>query len=161
MLNLSSEEINKKINTIQKCWATSLVNIGKAYLEEKDYISLTNKFIDDLYFFKKGKVLFKPTRANQKPFRSKKNEFISYFIGFNKVSDEDKGFALDPWKSIEFSNFDFSHFENILIAMGSYIFTDYEENTVKAEYSFGYVLDKDENKLKIIFHHSSLPFNDN
>ena len=126
---------------MQQYWATGIINIGKAYLEKK--------------------VLFKPTKANQRPFRSKKNEFISYFIGYNKVSVEDKGFALEPWKKIEYNNFDYAKFDNILISMGNYIFTDYKDNKVKAEFSFGYKLDKDENKLKIIFHHSSLPFNNN
>ena len=161
MINLSSGEINKKIATIQKSWANGIVNIGKAYLENKDYISITKTLIDDLYFFKKGKLLFKPTKASDRPFRSKKKEFISYFIGYEKVSDEDVGFALEPWKSIEYNNFEVAEFENILISMGYYIFTDYKENHLRAEYSFGYMLDKDENKLKIIFHHSSLPFNKN
>ena len=65
---------------------------------EKNYLELTNKFLDKLYFFDKGKVLFKPTKAFQKQFRKSKSEFISYFIGHNKVSDEDNGFALEPWK---------------------------------------------------------------
>ena len=161
MLNLSSEEINKKIAIVQQSWATGIINIGKAYLEKRDYLSLTKTFLDDLYFFKKKKLLFKPTKACNRPFRTRKNEFISYFIGHDKVSDEDKGFALEPWKSIEYNNFDYAEFNNILIAMGNYIFTDFKGNKIKAEFSFGYMLDKDEKKLKIIFHHSSLPFNTN
>ena len=161
MISLSSGEINKKIATVQKNWATGIVNIGKTYLENKDYISITKKLIDDLYFFKKGKLLFKPTKASDKPFRTKKNEFISYFIGHDKVSDEDVGFALEPWKSIEYNNFEIVEYENVFISMGNYTFTDYKDNHLNAEYSFGYMLDKDENKFKIIFHHSSLPFNKN
>ena len=161
MLNLSTEEINKKIAIIQKSWATGIINIGKAYLEKKDYLSPTKALLDDLYFFKKEKVLFKPTKASDRPFRSKKSEFISYFIGHNKVSDEDTGFALEPWKSIEYNNFDYAEFDNILISMGTYTFADYQAKKVKAEFSFGYILDKEEKKLKIIFHHSSLPFNNN
>ena len=161
MLNLSTEEINKKIAFVQRSWATGIISIGKAYLEKKDYLSLTKKLLDDLYFFKNEKLLFKPTKASHRPFRSKKNEFISYFIGYEKVSDEDKGFALEPWKSIEYNNFDYAEFDNILISMGSYIFTNYKAKKIKAEFSFGYILDKDEKKLKIIFHHSSLPFKTN
>tara|TARA_A100001011_G_C14247071_1_gene816076 strand:- start:25 stop:510 length:486 start_codon:yes stop_codon:yes gene_type:complete len=161
LLNVSSKEIINKIATIQQCWADNVINIGKAYLEKKDYVTITKTFIDELYFFKKGKILFKPTKASHKQFRKTKDEFISYFIGYNKVSLEDKGFALEPWKNIEYNNFDFAKFENVLISMGNYIFTDYKENKTKVEYSFGYMLDQDENKLKIIFHHSSLPFNNN
>ena len=159
MNNIPLEEINEKIKKAQKRWADGIVNIGKYYLEKKDYIALTNNFIEELYSFKNNKILFKPTKASKKQFRSKKNEFISYFIGHNKVSDEDKGFALEPYKDIQFENFDFSVFENIIISMGNYFFTNYENEKIKVEYSFGYVLDEKENELKIIYHHSSVPYN--
>ena len=113
---MPSENINEKIKKAQKKWADGIVNIGKYYLEKKDYIALTNNFIEELYSFKNNKILFKPTKASKKQFRSKKNEFISYFIGHNKVSDEDKGFALEPYKDVQFENFDFSVFENIIIS---------------------------------------------
>ena len=157
MINLPSKDINKKIFDIQKKWANGIIQIGKAYLDKKDYIKLTEQFLDNLYSFKQGKVLFKPTKANHKQFRRDKNEFISYFIGHNKVADEDKGFALEPWKNIYFENFDFITFENICLSMGNYFFTNYLDVTIKVEYSFGYIHEQ-EAELKIIFHHSSLPF---
>ena len=159
MNNIPLEEISEKINKAQKRWADGIVNIGKYYLEKKDYIALTNNFIEELYSFKNNKILFKPTKASKKQFRNKKNEFISYFIGHNKVSDEDKGFALEPYKDVQFENFDFSVFENIIISMGNYFFTNYENEKIKVEYSFGYILDEKENELKIIYHHSSVPYN--
>ena len=70
MLNVSSKEIINKIATIQQCWADNVINIGKAYLEKKDYVTITKTFIDELYFFKKGKILFKPTKASHKQFRN-------------------------------------------------------------------------------------------
>ena len=158
MNNLKTKEIEKKILIVQKEWANSIINIGKAFLEKQDYLGITDKFLDRLYFFNEGKVLFKPTKASHKQFRKSKNEFISYFIGHDKVSDEDKGFALEPWKSIYFENFDTIYFENILISMGNYFFTNYEDEQIKVEYSFGYILD-DKSILKIIFHHSSVPYN--
>ena len=142
---------------MQNKWADNIIAIGKAYLDKKDYVTLTNKFLDKLYFFNKEKVLFKPTKAAEKQFRKNKNEFISYFIGQNKVSDEDKGFALEPWKNIYFENFDIMYIEKVLITMGNYFFTDYKNKKIKVEYTFGYMLDH-ENNLKIIFHHSSIPY---
>ena len=159
MNSIPIKEINKKIKKAQKRWADAIINIGKYYLEKKDYIALTNNFIEELYSFKEGKVLFKPTKVSKKQFRKNKNEFISYFIGHNKVSDEDKGFALEPYKDVQFENFDFSVFENIIISMGNYFFTNYENEKIKVEFSFGYILDKKEDELKIIFHHSSVPYN--
>ncbi len=154
----SSSDISKEIFDIQKQWANYIVEIGKSYLNKQDYIILTERFLDDLYCFKLGKVLFKPTKASHKQFRNKKEEFISYFIGHNKISDEDKGFALEPWKNIYFENFDIIAFDNIFLSMGNYFFTNYEDKNLKVEYSFGYILDS-KSKLKIIFHHSSLPYN--
>lgn len=154
---LNFKEVEIKISIIQKEWANSIINIGKAFLDKKDYLDLTNKFIDKLYLFNNGKALFKPTKASQKQFRRSKAEFISYFIGHNKISDEDKGFALQPWKKIYFDNFDTLYYENFFISMGNYYFTDYLDEKIKVEYSFGYILNK-ENNLQIIFHHSSIPY---
>ena len=156
---MPSEEINEKIKKAQKRWSDGIINIGKYYLEKKDYIALTDKFIEELYSFKEGKVLFKPTKVSKKQFRKKKSEFISYFIGHNKISDEDEGFAIEPWKDVQFDNFDFMVLENIIISMGNYFFTNYHGEKTKVEYSFGYILDEKEGELKIIFHHSSVPYN--
>ena len=157
MKNYSSKQINEKIVDIQTQWADGIVEIGKAYLDKKDYVKLAEKFIDNLYYFQNDKILFKPTKARYKQFRIKKNEFISYFIGHNKVSEEDIGFALEPWKNISFENFDYTVFENILLTMGNYFFTNYDNENIKVEYSFGYRFDDKEN-LKIVFHHSSIPY---
>ena len=154
---IKTKEIEKKVLIIQKEWANSIISIGKAFLNKQDYLDITDKFLDRLYFFNKGKVLFKPTKASHKQFRRSKNEFISYFIGHDKVSDEDKGFALEPWKNIYFENFDTIFFENILISMGNYFFTNYRDEQIKVEYSFGYMLDN-KSTLKIVFHHSSVPY---
>ena len=155
---LKTKEIEKKVLIIQKEWANSIISIGKAFLNKQDYLAITDKFLDRLYFFNKGKVLFKPTKASKEPFRKNKNEFISYFIGHNKTSQEDNGFALEPWKNINFENFDITTYENISISMGNYFFTNYHNKKIKVEYTFGYTFDH-QNKLKIIFHHSSIPYN--
>ena len=77
MNNLSAEEVVEKVIFIQKQWSNSIIEIGKAYKEKKNYLELTNKFLDKLYFFDKGKVLFKPTKASQKPFRKSKSACLS------------------------------------------------------------------------------------
>ena len=156
MINYTSEEISKKISDIQEKWANSVIEIGKAYLDKKDYVNLTENFIDDLYNFQQGKILFKPTKASHKQFRNKKEEFISYFIGHNKISDEDKGFALEPWVDVVFDNHGFYFHQGMFIAMGEYTFSNQAQEKAKVEYTLGYVKDA-EGALKIVVHHSSFP----
>jgi hypothetical protein len=143
----------------QKEWANRIINIGEVYLKKGDYLSTENKLIDDLYAynFQDGSVLFKPTRASKVPFRVTKNSALSYFVGNNTNYPEDFGFAINPWKKITFQNKKFYFYHDISIAMGIYNFTDLNNNITKVEYTFGYIKTP-EDKLKIILHHSSLPY---
>mgnify|MGYP003323348530 FL=1 len=43
------------------------------------------------------------------------------------------------------------------LAMGNYFFTDLNGNKTKVEYTFAYIKN-DAGELKIILHHSSLPY---
>ena len=55
MNNLSAEEVEEKVIFIQKQWSNSIIEIGKAYKEKKNYFELTNQFLDKLYFLIKEK----------------------------------------------------------------------------------------------------------
>ena len=80
-----------------------LLKIGFIHKENGDYINEASNFINRLYDFNNGNVLFKPTLASQQQFRLNKAA-LSYFIGGNKDFDEDTGFALKGWKSVRFEN---------------------------------------------------------
>ena len=58
--------------------------------------------------------------------------------------------------SVEFENDSLNVYDDIGIAMGNYFFTDQNGDQTKVEYSFVYK--KVGDSLKIILHHSSLPF---
>ena len=94
MYNFCSEYIKKKVFDNQNEWAANIVKIGRAYLDKKNYIKMTEEFLDKLYLFEKGNILFKPTKAKEKQFRVNKAEFMSYFIGYNKVWNHGKKFIL-------------------------------------------------------------------
>lgn len=146
-----------EIQEIQKKWADGIVKIGslKGNLDLcKEY---THKFIDQLYAFAEGPVLFKPTKAARVQFRANKEAALSYFIGGNPNYEEDKGFAITPWKEVRFAD-DARMIleEDRALVMGNYFFTDYDNNEVMVEYSFSYK--KYAGQLKIDLHHSSLPF---
>lgn len=160
--NIHTQDVHKA----QKLWGDGLVKIGGLFLNKdnnqdnnQDYKQEANNLVQDLYAYNSGqrKVLFKPTKAKHAPFRGDFYAALSYFIGDNTQYPEDKGFAIEPWKEVSFNNHDIYIHNDIAFAMGEYTFTKYNDEKVKVEYTFGYIKDVN-NNLKIILHHSSLPF---
>jgi len=146
-----------EIEKAQKIWADGIVEIGKAFLQNGNYKSVAKNLVDDLYGYKEGPVLFKPTKASEQQFRLNAESALSYFVGDNPYFPEDKGFALQPWKNVRFENAGFICKKNHAFVMGNYYFTDTEGNEVKVEYTFGYFVNKN-GDIKINLHHSSLPY---
>ena len=141
----------------QDLWARGLVEIGKFKDDYSRAKNLTLELMDQLYDFRDGKVQFKPTKASDKQFRNDEDSALSYFIGADKNFPEDSGFAMSQWKNIEFKNDSINIYEDVAIVMGNYFFTDGSGAKTKVEYTFGYI--KRDKSLKIILHHSSLPYN--
>ncbi|MFW6246261.1 MAG: hypothetical protein ACOC13_02295 [Tangfeifania sp.] len=149
--------LQSEILEVQKLWGNALVKIGEAYREGKDFKKLAENAVGDLYGYDLGNVLFKPTKAVDKQFRLTFESAVSYFVGGNAEFPEDKGFALQPWKNVRFENAGIIINNNSAFAMGNYFFTDYNNEETKVEYTFGYR--KAQNgQLKIVLHHSSVPF---
>ena len=156
---MTNKEIKKLVNTTQKKWADTVLEIGKAYSKKEDLENLVFELLNNVYAFNHCEVLFKPTLAKHRQFRSTKEEFISYFLGQNKICEEDNGFAIKNWKSIRFENYKITEYNNYLLSMGNYYFQDDKDKYLKVEYTFGFIrLNK--NELRINLHHSSLPYND-
>lgn len=149
--------LQSEILEAQKLWGNALVKIGEVYREDKDFKKLAENAVGDFYGYDLGSVLFKPTKASDKQFRLTFESAVSYFVGGNPEFPEDKGFALQPWKNVRFENAGIIINDNSAFAMGNYFFTDYNNEETKVEYTFGYR--KAQNgKLKIVLHHSSIPF---
>lgn len=150
---------NEAIVNAQKKWADGLIAIGRAYTNGEDYKAVAISLIDELYGYQTGDgvVLFKPTKAAEASFRPSFESALSYFIGENDNFKEDQGFALTPWINIEFHNHNSYCHHDMAIVMGYYMFTSATNVSVKVEYTFGYVKDE-RGQLKIVLHHSSLPF---
>ncbi|CAL2091039.1 hypothetical protein [Tenacibaculum sp. 190524A05c] len=141
----------------QKEWGNGVVKIGSLKEERSECEDFTSEFLDKLYYFDKGTVLFKPTKCAIEQFRPAKKHAESYFIaGDKRACNEDKGFAIQPWTKVRFENSDIILEGDRAIAMGNYFFTDLDGNEAKVEYTFGY---KSVNgALKIDVHHSSFPY---
>ena len=143
------------IINIQKEWASGIVKMGNLSNDRNSLESFTSDFLDKIYDFD-NQVLFKPTKAANEQFRNTKGSAYSYFIaGDNRECQEDNGFALSNWTEILFDNSNIIINEDIAIAMGNYTFKN-EASKIKVEYSFVYK--NYGNEIKIILHHSSLPF---
>ena len=144
----------KMILKAQEEWGKGIVAIGKAKVNGKDYRKVAKKHIDKLYDYDSGKVLFKPTKASEDQFRETFGQAHSYFV--KGEVKEDGGFAINPWINVRFDNHQMFIDDDVAMAMGNYYFTTVNDEEVKVEYTFGYRLDGDQ--LKIVLHHSSLPY---
>ena len=141
----------------QNQWAKTIIKLS-SIKENNACKKLTIEFLDKLYYFEIGPVLFKPTMAKFQQFRNTKEMALSYFIGGeDSVCEEDEGFVKKTiWMDIKFENNNLILENTRAIAMGNYYFQDNNGNIIKVEYTFGYQLVND--KLKIDLHHSSLPY---
>ena len=144
------------IREYQIKWANGIVELGKTKGDIITSKKLATDFINSLYDFKNGTVQFKPTKASEFQFRNDFDSALSYFIGSNPSFGEDAGFALNPWVDVKFKNDSINVFDNFGLAMGNYFFTDLKGEKTKVEYSFVYR--REGKSLKIILHHSSLPY---
>ncbi|MDC1162121.1 hypothetical protein OAT18_01630 [Tenacibaculum sp.] len=160
---MDHKEIIDKINETQKLWGLGLISIGKATVTSPEKVrELADKMLNSLYDFDSNhetQILFKPTLASTHPFRINKEETLSYFIGGGFIK-EDKGFALKPWRNVDFGkSYYLLQGENKILVMGEYDFVDYQGTKTTVDYTFGYRIPKDKREgWRIFLHHSSLRF---
>lgn len=146
------------VEAAQQAWGEGIVAIGSIFTEEGDYSARAAEHIATHYAYGEGAtILFKPTLAAEDQFRESTEEALSYFVGTEGT--EDGGFAIRPYTNVAWENNGtvISESGDMAVAMGNYMFTDIDGGVTKVEYSFAY--EKDENgDLKIVLHHSSLPY---
>lgn len=141
-------------------WGNGILEISKAF-ESRGInlaISVANSMLDDLYGFKLGQVLFKPTLSGGKQtFRPTKEGALSYFVGHNPKYPLDSGFGIKPWREVNSYTSAFFIEDRVAMWMGWVTFTDKNGQLTKVDKSWGYKLDED-GSLKIMHHHSSIPY---
>ena len=61
-----------EVNNVQKLWGDGLVEIGRLFLDKSDYKSCAKELLEKLYVYNSAqkKVLFKPTKAKEIPFKN-------------------------------------------------------------------------------------------
>ncbi|MBN1638328.1 MAG: hypothetical protein JW866_05140 [Ignavibacteriales bacterium] len=137
-------------------WGDGIVKIGSLRNDREKCVIVAKEFIERLYSYDFGKVLFKPTRASDIQFRFSKDGALSYFIGGDSNYPEDDGFAINPWFNVRFENEEIILEDEQAISMGNIYFTTPDKKIVKVEFTFGYKLFNGE--LKIFLQHSSVPY---
>lgn len=149
-----------EVQAAQRAWCSALVAIstegetkGRAAAKR-----LAGQVIDSAYAYNMGPVLFKPTlTVAPQTFRTTRDGALAYFVGDDRAFPNDKGFALNNWKRCEAENAGIVITGNTALSMGNVsIYNDKGELT-KVDKTWGYVRGPDGN-LKIVLHHSSLPY---
>jgi hypothetical protein len=152
----------REVVDAQKAWGEGIIAIGKTYSQGGDYTAAAAAHINRFYGYDLSLVLFKPTLASVDQFRTSFDSALSYFVGGNPSFPEDKGFAIKPWTKVRWKNYGIVNNScNMAVAMGNYWFTPADGGAdTKVEYTFAYVRGE-QGDLKIVVHHSSVPFNPN
>lgn len=144
----------------QKAWGDALVQISKDYesggIEKAK--STASAVIDQAYGYNMGPVLFKPTLAPiPQNFRTTKEGALAYFVGGDKNYPSDTGFALKGWRKVEVKNAGMHLHGDTAMTMSNVYMTDKNGKVTVVDKTWGYVKD-DSGKLRIVLHHSSLPY---
>ena len=131
-------------------WKQGVLDIKNVYENKGDYQEQASKFLQTHYLFETESVLFKPTLTREEIFRNSFDRALSYFIGGD--IDEDKGFAIQEWESIDTDQINIVIEDELIIAMGVLSFKSDEVLKV----AFTFMLKECNSDLKIKVHHSSL-----
>ena len=145
-----------EIEAAQASWGQGVVEVGACGTWEEAHAKAT-ALVESHYQVQDGHLLFCPTKASVQEFRRTLQGAVSYFVGGNPHYEEDKGFALEPWSSVRFSNAGIVCRGEVGLAMGNYYFGRADGSELKAEFSLVYVRSADKG-LKIQLHHSALPY---
>ena len=146
-------------DTIKK-WGNGLIAISTAFecggIEKAT--STASELLDKLYGFEFGPILFKPTLSGgAQTFRPTKQGALSYFVGNDLNYPSDKGFAIKYWREVKPETSALMIDGTVAMWMGWMTFKDKDGNLVKVDKSFGF-RKSPSGDLKIILHHSSLPY---
>lgn len=158
---VSNAAINEtEVMAAQKAWGDALVSISDAHAQggQPAAKALAEKVLDSAYGYNLGPVLFKPT-LTQAPqtFRTTRAGALAYFVGGDASYPKDTGFALKGWKKVEVSNAAILLAGNTATTMGNVTFTDKDGKVTVVDKTWEFKKD-DAGRLRIVVHHSSLPF---
>lgn len=134
------------IAAAQDIWGRALVEVGKAYSQHKDYRALALDAVSQLYAYnyQGGVVLFNVDHHTVQAYHPVVASAMVYFAGDHRQ----RGFALRPWKRVDFKNQHIFFHGDIAVASGYNTFVPLRGHSLRLPYIIGYVKDAKGN-LKI------------
>ena len=147
----------------QTGWCNALVAISKEG-ETKGQAAaktLAGQVIDAAYGYNLGPVLFKPTLTEvPQTFRTTREGALAYFVGGDPNFPKDTGFALKGWSACRAENAAIHINGDVANTMGKVIITGNDGNVTTVDKTWTFKK-TDDGKLRIVLHHSSLPYTAN
>lgn len=149
-----------EVEAAQQAWGNALVAISTEY-DTKGHAAakaLAGQVLDGAYGYGMGPVLFKPTLTlAPQTFRTTRDGALAYFVGGDKAYPNDTGFALKGWRKFQIDNAGIVITGNSAISMGNVTLWDAKGAMTKVDKTWAWTRGSDGN-LKIVLHHSSLPY---
>jgi hypothetical protein len=152
-----------EVEAAQKAWGEALVKISDDYQSGglAKAKATASAVLDGAYGYKLGPVLFKPTlTVEPQTFRTTKEGALSYFVGGDTNFPKDSGFALKGWKKVEVSNAAVHINGDVANTMGKVSMTDKNGKVTTVDKTWTFKKD-DSGVIRIVLHHSSLPYTAN
>jgi len=149
-----------EVQNAQKAWGDALVKISDDYQSGgiAKAKATANAVLDAAYGYNLGPVLFKPTLTTApQTFRTTKEGALAYFVGHDPKYPKDTGFALKGWKKVEVDNAAVSINGDVASTMGKVMITDKDGKVTTVDKSWTFKKD-DTGTVRIVLHHSSLPY---
>jgi hypothetical protein len=149
-----------EVEAAQTAWGEALVQISTDFADGGiDKARATAEaVIAAAYGYDLGPVLFKPTLTEApQTFRTTAEGALAYFVGHNEAFPEDTGFALKGWTAVEIENAAIFISGNTAKTMGNVNITNADGSVTTVDKTWGFQRDE-AGALRIVLHHSSLPF---
>lgn len=152
-----------EVEAAQRAWGDALVAISTEYKKNGQAAAarLAGQVLDGAYGYNLGPVAFKPTlTSGDTTFRTTREGALAYFVGGNTRFATDTGFALKGWQSYEIDNAAIVINGSTAISTGNVMLTNDRGEVTKVDKTWGWVRDA-KGGLRIVLHHSSLPYSPN
>lgn len=145
----------------QQAWCAALVGISTTNEKEGPEAAkkMAGEVIDAAYGYQMGAVLFKPTlTVAPQTFRPTREGALAYFVGGDPAFPADTGFALKGWTACDIQNNAIFITGDSASTMGNVNITGKDGAITTVDKTWTFVKDED-GALRIVVHHSSLPYN--